>query len=102
MIRWLKQIDSIVFVLILTIIIGVAVITLRSKTYSVGYEIAKLKAKEKNLREKNTELRIQLSQQQRSLRERLLNTRNAEGKKKFVFPDTEHVILEENDYAARD
>ncbi len=101
MIRWLKKIDSIVFVLILTIIIGVAVITLRSKTYTVGYEIAKLKANEKSLRKQNAELHIQLSQLQKKIRERLLNQNNTAGQKKFIFPDTAHVIIEENTHEKR-
>lgn len=96
MFRWFKKIDSIVFVLIITIIIGVAVITLRSKTYSVGYEIAKLKSKEKKLREQNTEIRIKLSQLQKQIRDKLLNETNAQGQKRFIFPDTGHVITEED------
>ena len=76
--------------------IGVGVITLRSKTYRVGYEIAKLKAQEKSLREQNTELRIRLSQLQKQVRDKLLNEKNAAGQKKFIFPDTAHVMIEEN------
>lgn len=94
MIKWLKKVDSIVTIMIFTIIIGVIVITLRSRTYYVGYEIAKLKSQEKDLREQNGELQIELTELKRDVRNTLLNEKDATGKLKFIFPDTKHVISE--------
>lgn len=101
MIRWLKKVDSIVLVLILTIFIGVVVITLRSRTYYVGYEIAKLKGQEKDLRTQNTELQIEITSVQRNLRNSLLNEKDAQGRTKFVFPDNAHVIIEKDNNEKR-
>jgi len=98
MIKWLKKIDSVVTVLVLTIVIGVCVVTLRSQTYYVGYDIAKLKSQEKSLRKQNTELQIELSKLQRNIRAKLLSEKNAVGNKKMVFPDTAHVIVEEENH----
>ena len=101
MFTWIFKLDSIVLVLLFTIIAGGGVIALRSKTYSVGYEIAKLKSQEQKLREQNTELRIQLYQAQKRIRERLLAEKTMDGKKKFVFPDNTHVIIEKHKNAKR-
>lgn len=94
MIRWLKKLDSIVTIMIFTIIVGVIVITLRSRTYYIGYEIAKIKSQEKNLRIQNDELRIELTELQRHVRNSLLNEKDSRGRPKFIFPDTSHVINE--------
>lgn len=94
MIQWFKKLDSIVTIMIFTIIIGVIVITLRSRTYYIGYEIAKLKGQEKSLREENGELLIERANVQRNIRNTLLNEKDADGKSKFVFPDLEHVLVD--------
>lgn len=94
MIQWFKKLDSIVTIMIFTIIIGVVVITLRSRTYYIGYEIAKLKGQEKVLREENGELLIERANVQRNIRNTLLNEKDTDGKSKFVFPDLEHVLVD--------
>lgn len=101
MIKWLKKVDSIVLVLILTIFIGVVVITLRSKTYYVGYEIAKLKGQEKDLRAQNTDLNVEITAIQRNIRNSLLNEKDAQSRAKFIFPETTHVITEEDNNEKR-
>lgn len=95
MIQWLKKVDSIVTIMIFTMIVGGIVITLRSRTYYIGYEIAKLKNQEKNLREQNDELRVELTAVQRNIRNSLLSEKDSTGKPKYIFPDTSHVIVEE-------
>lgn len=86
--------------MILTIIIGVIVITLRSRTYYIGYEIAKLKNKEKSLREQNDELSVQLTTLKREVRNSLLKEKDSLGGPKFIFPDKSNVIIEEETNAA--
>lgn len=81
-------------IMIFTIIIGGIVITLRSRTYYIGYEIAKLKNQEKSLREENGELLIERANLQRTLRNTLLNEKDGSGKSKFVFPDPSHVLTD--------
>lgn len=95
MINWFKKLDSIVIIMIFTIIIGVIVITLRSRTYYIGYEIANLKNQEKTLREENGELLIERANVQRNLRNTLLNEKDSSGKSKFVFPEPSHVLTDE-------
>ena len=46
----------------LVLVIAIPVTALRSQTYSVGYEIADLKAKERNLREQNLALKAKLGE----------------------------------------
>ena len=92
MIKIIKKIDIIVAIIIFTICIGVVVITMRSKTYHIGYEIAELKRKEKNLREKQIELQSELAEVQRSVRDKLLAEKDKQGKPKFLLPDQRYVI----------
>lgn len=94
MIRLLKKIDAIIVIIIFTIVIGVIVTTMRSKTYSIGYELASLKLQEKQLNQKHIELQTQLAELQKSIRENLLVKTNNAGKLKYIMPDKKHVIKE--------
>lgn len=97
MIHWFKKLDSIVTIMIFTIIIGGIVITLRSRTYYIGYEIAKLKNQEKILREENGELLIERANLHRNIRNTLLNEKDNSGKAKFVFPNSSHVLTDKGE-----
>ncbi len=94
MLRWILKIDIIVTVIILTVLIGIAVIAMRSKTYSIGYEIATLKGKEKRLRHRQIELQSEYAKDQKEVRNKLLAEKDASGKPKYVLPDLKHVIKE--------
>lgn len=95
MFRILAKIDIIVAAIVATILIGIAVIAMRSKTYSIGYEIAALKLHEKQLRHYQIELQSQYAETQKTIRDKLLLEQDKSGKQKFVLPDLKHVIKEE-------
>ena len=92
MFKYLKKIDSVVLIIVLTIIIGIIVISLRSRTYSIGYEIAHLKNKEKNLRQKKDELLSNQTSVQRDVRDALLAEKDSKNLPKYILPDQNHVI----------
>jgi hypothetical protein len=95
MLTFIKKIDVMVVIIFFTISIGVLVITMRSKTYSIGYEIASLKNKENKLRQRQTELQSDLAATQRFVREKLLSEKKPDGTIKYVLPDQQHVLREE-------
>ena len=82
MFRLLKKIDAMVIIIFFTICVGVVVITMRSKTYSIGYEIASLKNKEKQLRQRQIELQSDLASTRRMVRDKLLAEQDKLGKPK--------------------
>jgi hypothetical protein len=93
----LKGFDAIIAIIFLTILVGVIVITMRSKTYSVGYEIAALKAKEKLIRQRQVELLSDLAATERTVRENLLSQKDLNGKAKYILPDPKRVLrIEKN------
>lgn len=61
------RIDVSIVSFLLVLIIAIPVTALRSQTYSVGYEIANLKAKERDLREKNLQLQASLARTEAQL-----------------------------------
>lgn len=63
-----KRIDGSLLCFSLVVVAAVPVAALRSKTYSIGYELGRLKAEEKQLRQRNVELQSQLASVQRSVR----------------------------------
>lgn len=95
MLKFLKGFDAIIAIIFLTIIVGIIVITMRSKTYSVGYEIANLKAKEKLLRQRQVELQSELAATERSVRDHLLSQKDSSGKPKYILPDPKRVLRAE-------
>ena len=86
---------AIIAIIFLTIIVGIIVITMRSKTYSVGYEIANLKAKEKLLRQRQVELQTELAATERNIRDYLLSQKDSNGKPKYILPDPKRVLRAE-------
>ncbi|KAB8030868.1 hypothetical protein [Fluviispira multicolorata] len=92
MMKLFKQFDAIIAIIFLTILVGVVVITMRSKTYSVGYEIASLKAKEKSLRQRQVELQSELAATERTVRDNLLAQKDKTGKPKYILPDPKRVM----------
>ncbi len=95
MLKFLKGFDAIIAIIFLTIIVGIIVITMRSKTYSVGYEIANLKAKEKLLRQRQVELQTELAATERNIRDYLLSQKDSNGKPKYILPDPKRVLRAE-------
>jgi hypothetical protein len=70
----LKQIDASLLCFALVVIAAIPVAALRTKTYAIGYELGRLKAEERTLRQRNTELESQLASVQRSVRDARLKT----------------------------
>ncbi|MGY3803148.1 hypothetical protein ACWNT8_03675 [Pigmentibacter ruber] len=95
MLKFLKGFDAIIAIIFLTIIVGIIVITMRSKTYSVGYEIASLKAKEKLLRQRQVELQSELAATEKNVRDNLLSQKDINGKSKYILPDPKRVLRAE-------
>lgn len=87
-----RKTDFILFILIFTVLVGIVVITLRSKTYSVGYEIAKLKKEEKHLRQRKIELKTQLTSLQKHIRDMYIQKARESGHHPLFFPERDHVI----------
>ncbi|MES2615197.1 MAG: hypothetical protein V4591_07275 [Bdellovibrionota bacterium] len=94
MFRLLKKIDIMLVIIFFTICVGVLVITMHSKTYSIGYEIASLKNKERQLRQRQIELQSDLASTRRMVRDRLLAEQDKFGKPKYILPDQKHVLRE--------
>jgi len=94
LIRLISKIDGIIVVIIFTVFIGVAVIAMRSQTYSVGYQLVVLKKKETHLRSQQHELQIELARMQKNIRDSLLSQTDVFGKPKYVLPEPNHVIRE--------
>lgn len=94
MLKLLKKIDAMVIIIFFTICVGVLVITMRSKTYSIGYEIASLKNKERQLRQRQIELQSDLASTKRIIRDKLLAEQDKQGKPKYILPDPNHVLRE--------
>lgn len=72
----LKRIDASLLCFALVVVAAVPVAALRSKTYTIGYELGRLKAEEKQLRQRNVELQSQLASIQRAVRENHLKSNN--------------------------
>lgn len=70
----LKQIDASLLCFALVVIAAIPVAALRTKTYAIGYELGRLKAEERTLRQRNTELESQLASVQRTVRDARLKT----------------------------
>lgn len=95
MFKLLKKIDAMVVIIFFTIGVRVLVITMRSKTYSIGYEIASLKNKERQLRQRQIELQSDLASARRMVRDKLLAEQDKQGKSKYILPDPKHVLRED-------
>ncbi len=94
MLAFMKKIDALVVIIIFTICVGISVITMRSKTYTIGYEIANLKNKEKQLRQRQIEIQTELASTQRTMRDKLLSEADSQGNPRYILPDQKHVLRE--------
>jgi hypothetical protein len=66
--KWRLDVSLVCFVLVLAAAIPVAL--LRTKTYSLGYDLGRLKSQERELRQRNVELLSQLASTQRAVRDK--------------------------------
>jgi len=92
--RLFKKIDPIIFIILLTVGIGIFVIKMRSAIYDTGYQIGTLKGQERQLQIKKMELESQLASTERMVRDSILNKKDAQGQPRYVIPDVRHVIKE--------
>lgn len=65
---WRVDVSLVCFVLVLAAAIPVAL--LRTKTYALGYDLGRLKARERELRQRNVELLSEIASTQRSVRDK--------------------------------
>ncbi len=93
----LPKIDASIVCFALVVIAAIPVAALRSRTYSLGYELGKLKNAERALRQKNVELKSSLAQTQRSLRDRLVSGRNNKSKDATLELPSREKILERSE-----
>jgi hypothetical protein len=93
----LPKIDASIVCFALVVIAAIPVAALRSRTYSLGYDLGKLKNSERSLRQKNIELKSSLAQTQRSLRERLVSGRNNKSKDAALELPSREKILERSE-----
>jgi hypothetical protein len=76
----LPKIDASIVCFALVVVAAIPVAALRSSTYTLGYDLGKLKNSERLLRQRNVELKSTLAQTQRTLRERFVSGRNNKSK----------------------
>ncbi|MFZ9519168.1 MAG: hypothetical protein ACO3A4_01700 [Silvanigrellaceae bacterium] len=89
-VHW-KRIDASLLCFALVVIAAVPVAALRSKTYSVGYELGRLKSEEKSLRQRNVDLQSQLAALQKNVRENRLKANDGDGQPKLNLPAKSNV-----------
>ncbi|NBW82665.1 hypothetical protein EBR21_13015 [bacterium] len=89
-VHW-KRIDASLLCFALVVIAAVPVAALRSKTYSVGYELGRLKSEERMLRQRNVDLQSQLAALQKNVRENRLKSNSADGQPKLNLPSKSNV-----------
>ncbi|MEN9824991.1 MAG: hypothetical protein RI953_736 [Pseudomonadota bacterium] len=89
-VHW-KRIDASLLCFALVVIAAVPVAALRSKTYSVGYELGRLKSEEKMLRQRNVDLQSQLAALQKNVRENRLKSNSSDGQPKLNLPSKANV-----------
>lgn len=94
-IHW-KRIDASLLCFALVVVAAVPVAALRSKTYSIGYELGRLKSEEKLLRQRNVELQSQLATVQRSVRDNQLKTTVAGKPTQLNLPSKTNVWRQQN------
>jgi hypothetical protein len=84
------RVDASIICFALVVVAAVPVAALRSRTYSIGYSLGELKKQERQLRQKNIELKSQLATTQRTIRDKYFG--NAQKRK----PATGELVLPEN------
>lgn len=90
----IPRIDASIVCFALVVVAAVPVATLRSRTYSLGYDLGKLKQQEKAYRQRNTELKLAIAKTQRSIREQYFGAHAADTKNTspLALPNQEHVF----------
>ncbi len=86
------KIDASIVCFACVIIAAIPVTILRTKTYAIGYELAKLKEKERAQRQRSNELQSLLAAAQHSVRDRYLSQTGSSDFKKLSLPETEAVF----------
>jgi hypothetical protein len=88
------KIDASIGCFVIVMMLAIPVATLRTKTFAVGYELGKLKDNERELRQRNTELKSTLASLQRSVRDRYINQQvpRRKGDSSLILPEAYHVI----------
>lgn len=87
-----KKVDASILCFALVVVAAIPVAALRTKTYALGYELGRLKAEERNLRQKNMELESQLASVQRSVRESKVRGTSKESVSQLSLPSQSDVI----------
>jgi hypothetical protein len=87
-----KKVDASILCFALVVVAAIPVAALRTKTYALGYELGRLKAEERTLRQKNMELEGQLASVQRSVRESQVRGTSKEPRSQLSLPSQSDVI----------
>ncbi len=95
--KYLRRIDASLLCFALVVIAAIPVAALRSKTYSIGYELGRLKSEEKHLRQRNVELQSQLASVQRSVRESHLKNNQGSKQTQLNLPAKSNVWRPQSD-----
>lgn len=88
--KWFR-VDASLVCFAVVMLAAIPVAALRAKTYSVGYDLGKLKESERALRQRNVELQVELASTQRSVRERFLKKSGTENGR-LKLPETNSVL----------
>jgi hypothetical protein len=88
---FVKRIDASLLCFALVVAAAIPVAALRSKTYSIGYELGRLKSEEKQLRQRNVELQSQLASVQRLVRESHLKLNSGNKENQLNLPSKTNV-----------
>ncbi|MBX9702978.1 MAG: hypothetical protein K2X39_02375 [Silvanigrellaceae bacterium] len=90
----MRRVDFLVLLYFGVIFSAVGVIALRSNTISIGYDIAKTKQKELQLKQTQLELQAELASLEKSIRETMLFKKEND---KFILPEANNVIRKKTD-----
>jgi hypothetical protein len=86
-----KRIDASLLCFALVVAAAIPVAALRSKTYTIGYELGRLKSEEKQLRQRNVELQSQLASVQRAVRDNHLKSNSNSKENQLNLPSKTNV-----------
>jgi regulator of replication initiation timing len=94
-----KKVEVSLVCFALVIAAAVPVALLRTRTYSLGYELGRLKAQEKKLIQENVALLAELNETKYAIREKYISPTNAAPKqlnkidsRQLALPEFDHVI----------
>jgi hypothetical protein len=88
------RIDASIVCFVLVVVAAVPVATLRSRTYSLGYELGKLKTSERQQRQHNIELKSSIAKTQRAIRDTYLRrgTVRKPAQETLALPEQERIF----------